>query len=179
MHSFFLIFIVLKGFSFVAHLNIKAKAFCIAFFLKPSLSLWMSLSLLISWAGMCIHTMACPLPTGDWFLKALILSFSYCNTFSSLVIFICKKKRKFFTESYIPQCRGSLNLSRSNCCCQYARTYFFINFSKALIILRRLIPGPIMPSNSRYLQSFFVWDLKALDSIKSSFPCLSQKHLWT
>lgn len=73
-----------------------------------------------------------------------------------------KKKEKsnswvsVFTESYIPQCRGSLNFSRSDCCCYYARNHFFINFSKALIILRRQILGPIMPSNSQYLQSFFV-----------------------
>ena len=60
------------------------------------------------------------------------------------------------TEYHSPQCRGSLNLCRSDSCCQYVWTHFFINFSKALIILRGWILGPVMPSNSQYLQSFFV-----------------------
>lgn len=59
-----------KGFIFVANTNIWAKAFCIAFSGSP-VCLSECLSLVISCAGMCTHTMASPGPTGDWFFKRL------------------------------------------------------------------------------------------------------------
>ena len=144
-----------KRFGFAANINIWAKAFCPVFFWSP---VYLSECLSLCSHLLCryVHSHnTLPSPYCSLILKALILSFSYCSGFSSLVVSICKKKEKsnswvsVFTESYISQCRGSLNFSRSDCCCQYARTHFFINFSKALIILRRQILGPIMPSNSQ------------------------------
>ena len=121
---FFVVFFF-KGSGFVANINIWAKAFCPAFFffLKASLSLWMSLSSLLLYRY--VHdTKPCLLPCLS--LKALILAFSYCSRFSSLVVSICKKKKKkgnswvsILTEYHSPQCRGSLNLCRSDYCCQY------------------------------------------------------------
>ena len=186
MHMVFCrVFFFFKGSGFVANINIWAKAFCPAFFffLKASLSLWMSLSSLLLYRY--VHdTKPCLLPCLS--LKALILAFSYCSRFSSLVVSICKKKKKkvipgwvFSLSTTVPNAEGLLIFAEAITAASIYWTHFFINFSKALIILRGWILGPVMSSNLQYLQSFFVWDLKVPDNSKSSVPWLSQKHLWT
>lgn len=149
-------FLILKKDLFLQQIQTyEQKPFAQLFREAPSVSL--NVSLLSSPVQVCAPTQWLALaPLEIDFLKGFNSFFFILQWVFIFGDFHLQKKEKVFTESYIPQCRGSLNLSRSNCCCQYARTYFFINFSKALIILRGPILGPIMPSNSRYLQSFFV-----------------------
>lgn len=154
------------------------------FLLKPRLSLWMSASLFSSPVQVRAHTQHLALSHRRWSLKAFILSFFVLQWVFIFGGFHWQKKKcnswaRVFTESYIPECRGSLHLPRSDFCCYYARTYSFINCFQNPDNTEGTNTRVIMPSNSQYLQSFFVWDLKALDSIKSSFPWLSQRHLWT
>lgn len=162
------------------------KALASFFSEAQSVSLNVCLSALISCAGY-VHTHNTLLsPHWSFVLKCFNSFFFMLQWVFIFGGFHLQKKKgegnswaSVFTDSSIPQCRRSLNLLRSDCCRQYAGTHFFINVFKTLVIRRGLILGPIMPSNSQYWLSFFVWDLKALDSIKSSFRCLSQSHLWT
>lgn len=121
----------------------------------------MSASLFSSPVQVRAHTQHLALSHRRWSLKAFILSFFVLQWVFIFGGFQWKKRkvilgRVFALSPTFLSVEGLFIFPEAISAASVPGPIPSLIFFKTLIILRGPIPGPIMPSNSQYLQSFFV-----------------------